>query len=112
MRLQIALSATMLFAASAPAGDFDNLQVFIDGDTCMLAKVSNARKAIYTGERTDIGCAIVIDRIEFKKTYSYCALSGVFPGDMCRFGDWNAAGTKVVFTASSESACTFTCVRR
>ena len=113
MRIKKALLVTSLFTASAQAGEFDSLQ--IDGSTCNLVKSGSFNKdVVYSGEETTIGCEVVITKEDFRKSYSYCALSGIYStnvSSVCNFGSYDASGTKVAFSADKRSVCTFTCIK-
>lgn len=96
------------------AEEFDHVQV--DVKTCTLVHSGNRNKGIvYEGKLSFGHCFINVPFNEFKKTYSFCALSGVLARKgivMCEFGFSDLSRSEVYFMSGPDVLCEFVCARR
>ena len=108
----------MMLAAMANAQDsstpFDSVQ--IDNKKCNLVEQGSHNEKVVWEGKSQIGmCFVVIDRPDFEKKYSHCALSGVLGSKgadfTCEFGYYNREKTKLVFTSGGDALCEFICVK-
>lgn len=116
MRFYQLLSFALLWPTAIYAGEFENLQ-FDNGNCNLTIAGTELKDVVYKGEKESLECQSVIDRAEFNKRYSYCAISSVasFKENeftACRFGYYDSEHSRVYFSASPNSGCQFVCVKK
>lgn len=115
MRFHHLLSFAFLWPMAICAGEFEILQ-FDNGNCNLTIAGTELKEVVYKGEKEFLECQSVIDKAEFNKRYSYCAISSVasFKENeftACRFGYYDVEHSRVYYSASQNSGCQFVCVR-
>ena len=112
MKSHMAVLFIALLPTLATAEQFDSVQ--IDNHTCSLVKSgTDNHDVLFAGEAEFGKCFVTVPIATFKKTYSFCALSGVLASKGrigCQFGYYDRTHERVAFIGNTDQVCEFVCV--